>query len=323
MPRAPRIEYENAIYHVMNRGRGKQIIFHNFDYYFKFLDTLDEAASRFGCVIHAYCLMGNHYHLLIETPLANLSRVMRHINGVYTQRYNRLMQTDGPLFRGRYKAILVGHDQYFLNVSRYIHRNPIETTPPLVTRLEDYCWSSYPAFLNLTSKPKWLSKELTEQLFHQQDMVFDLRQFILHGNDKETVEFHKSKRTGSIFGSKTFKSWIYEELLTNLAAETKSRVIQPNQSIETVVNAVAKHYETSIGKIITCRRGRIAHSEARKTAMYLSQELTSATLAQISETFNLQHYRSASFITHQCRVKKRDEPEYQLLLEAIIQKLIT
>ena len=93
MPRPQRIEYENAFYHVMNRGRGRQVIFHDDEYYQAFLDTLGEAQQRFQCVIHAYCLMGNHYHLLIETPNANLSRIMRHVNGVYTQRYNRLKHT--------------------------------------------------------------------------------------------------------------------------------------------------------------------------------------------------------------------------------------
>jgi len=122
MPRPQRIEYENAFYHVMNRGRGKQIVFHSDEYYLSFLTLLAETRQRFGCVIHAYCLMANHYHLLIETPRANLSRIMRHINGVYTQRYNRLKKTDGPLFRGRYKSILVEQDAYLLQLTRYIHR---------------------------------------------------------------------------------------------------------------------------------------------------------------------------------------------------------
>ena len=105
MPRPQRIEYENAFYHVMNRGRGRQAVFHDPRYYQAFLETLAEVHQRFHCVIHAYCLMGNHYHLLLETPDANLSRIMRHINGVYTQRHNRLKKTDGALFRGRYKRI--------------------------------------------------------------------------------------------------------------------------------------------------------------------------------------------------------------------------
>jgi len=97
MPRPQRIQYENAFYHVMNRGRGRQTIFHDKNYYHAFLQTLNEAHSRFDAIIHAYCLMGNHYHLLIETPRANLDRIMRHINGLYTQRYNRLKNTDSPL----------------------------------------------------------------------------------------------------------------------------------------------------------------------------------------------------------------------------------
>ena len=138
MPRPPRIEYENAFYHVMNRGRAREAIFHDKVYYDAFLKTLKEAVKRFDCVIHAYCLMGNHYHLLIQTPKANLSRVMRHINGVYTQRHNRLRLTDGPLFRGRFKAILVDIDSYLLHLSRYIHRNPIDMKSPLVENLVMY-----------------------------------------------------------------------------------------------------------------------------------------------------------------------------------------
>ena len=111
MPRAPRIQYENAFYHVMNRGRGRRWIYHSIAYYEAFLQTLEESHDRFDARFHAYCLMGNHYHLLVETPLANLGRIMRHINGVYTQRHNRLKKTDGPLFRGRYKSILVDEDK--------------------------------------------------------------------------------------------------------------------------------------------------------------------------------------------------------------------
>jgi REP element-mobilizing transposase RayT len=145
MPRPLRIEYENAYYHVMNRGRGRQRIFHGDDYYSAFLQTLEEAHQRYRIQILCYCLMGNHYHLLLKTPEANLGRAMRHINGLYTQRYNRLRKIDGPLFRGRYKAILVEEDSYQLQLSRYIHRNPIEAG--VVNHLESYAWSSYPYYV--------------------------------------------------------------------------------------------------------------------------------------------------------------------------------
>lgn len=145
MARPLRIEYTDGYYHVMNCGRGRQRIFHDTKYFEAFLVSLQEAHQRFGVQIHSYCLMGNHYHLLLKTSEANLSRSMRHINGLYTQRYNRLKKTDGPLFRGRYKAIVVDSDSYLLQVSRYIHLNPLHAK--LVRDLKRYPWSSYPEML--------------------------------------------------------------------------------------------------------------------------------------------------------------------------------
>ncbi|MET1257584.1 transposase, partial [Aliikangiella maris] len=164
MPRPLRIEYEDAYYHVMSRGRdkGRRNIFHSEKFYTAFLETLAEACERFEIVVHA--LMTNHYHLLVQTPLGNLGRAMRHINGVYTQRHNRLKNTDGPLFRGRYKSILVEKDSYLLQLSRYIHRNPIETKRPMVTQLENYPWSSYPAYVNQVESEDWLEREQVYQM---------------------------------------------------------------------------------------------------------------------------------------------------------------
>jgi putative transposase len=120
----------------MNRGRARQNIFHTASDFEQFLATLEEASSRFSIEVHAYCLMTNHYHLLIKTPLGNLQRAMRHIGGVYTQRYNRSHRTDGSLFRGRYKSILVDSDEYLLHLSKYIHLNPVEAQ--MVEHLDSY-----------------------------------------------------------------------------------------------------------------------------------------------------------------------------------------
>jgi len=95
-------------------------------------------------------------HLLVKTPKGNLSRAMHHINGVYTQKYNQLKKTNGALFRGRYKAILIEVSSYLLQVSRYIHRNPVELKQPLVHQLIGYPWSSYPGYLNKSARPFWL-----------------------------------------------------------------------------------------------------------------------------------------------------------------------
>ena len=154
MPRSLRILYPNACYHVMNRGAGRKCIFNNNLHRNIFLELLAECHQMFNVKIQAYCLMDNHYHLLLSTPDGNLSRVMRHLNGVYTQRYNRIMKTDGALFRGRYHAKLIEDDSYKLIVSRYIHLNPLEAN--LVQKADNYKWSSYRFYLGLAKAPTWL-----------------------------------------------------------------------------------------------------------------------------------------------------------------------
>ena len=112
MSRPLRIQYPDAWYHVMNRGRRGESVFHNGTDYLGFIELLKESVEMWQVRIAAYCLMPNHYNLLVQTPEANLSRCMRHINGVYTQRFNRSHSCDGQLFRGRYKCILVDADSY-------------------------------------------------------------------------------------------------------------------------------------------------------------------------------------------------------------------
>ncbi len=179
MPRPTRIEYEGAFHHVMNRGRNHENIFHDKCYFDEFLKCLKESSEQFDAVIHAYCLMTNHYHLLIETPGANLSRIMRHINGVYTQRHNRLKKNDGSLFRGRYKSVLVDEDDYLLQLTRYIHLNPVETKEPMVGDLADYEWSSYPAYINKAKSPSWLYREKTIKCWDTNNVIKGIKTILL------------------------------------------------------------------------------------------------------------------------------------------------
>ncbi len=111
----------------MNRGGRRRFIFNTDDQRTYFLSLLGEVHSRYRAEIHAHCLMGNYYHLLLRTPKANLQRIMRHVNGLYTQYFNRTAGKDGALFRGRYQAILVDADSHWLALSRYIHRNPLRS----------------------------------------------------------------------------------------------------------------------------------------------------------------------------------------------------
>ncbi len=184
MPRPPRIEYEGAFHHVMNRGRDSQTIYWDDEDYVVFLGTLAEVTKEYHAVIHAYCLMTNHYHLLIETPKANLSQIMKHINGFYTQRFNRKYKKDGALFRGRYKSILVDEDSYLLQLTRYIHRNPVEVKKKMVKQLSDYPWSSYPAYINQAKAPDWLFREKTYQMLGHRYRYKGYYDFVEKGIDE-------------------------------------------------------------------------------------------------------------------------------------------
>jgi len=143
MTRPLRIEFEGAVYHVTSRGNARADIYLSDADREMFLEVLAHVVDRFGWICHACCLMSNHYHLMIETPQANLSRGMRQLNGIYTQRFNRAHDRVGHVFQGRFKSIVVDKDAYLLELSRYIVRNPVAAG--MVDDVTDWPWSSYRA----------------------------------------------------------------------------------------------------------------------------------------------------------------------------------
>jgi putative transposase len=157
MARPIRIEFSGALYHVTSRGDRRQPIFEDDADRSRFLELLGQVAADFNWVVHAYCLMSNHYHLLIETPDANLSKGMRQLNGVFTQVSNRRHARSGHLFQGRYKAILVDGDSYLLELSRYIVLNPVRAA--MVREPGEWRWSSYLAMIGAVPSPAWLATD--------------------------------------------------------------------------------------------------------------------------------------------------------------------
>jgi REP element-mobilizing transposase RayT len=141
MARPLRIEYPGAVYHATSRGNARQDVFLGEHDYLEFLNVLCVVVKRFNWLVHAYCLMGNHYHLLIETPDGNLSSGMRQLNGVYTQRFNRQHNRVGHLMQGRFKAILVDKEAYLAELCRYIVLNPVRAG--MKKSPEQSIWSSY------------------------------------------------------------------------------------------------------------------------------------------------------------------------------------
>lgn len=157
MARPLRIEYPGALYHVTSRGNAKAKIFVDDSDHKAFLAVLGFVVKRFNWLCHAYCLMGNHYHLLIETPEANLSRGMRQLNGIYTQKFNWKHHRSGHLLQGRYKAILVDKDEYLLELARYLMLNPVRAG--MAESPEEYAWSSYRATVGKEKGPDFLTTD--------------------------------------------------------------------------------------------------------------------------------------------------------------------
>lgn len=163
MARPLRLEFAGALYHITSRGNERKAIYFDDTDFELFLTLLGRVCEQYNWVVHAYCLMTNHYHLLVETPDANLSKGMRQLNGTYTQAINRKRARVGHLFQGRYKAILVDKDAYLLELSRYVVLNPVRAN--MVETIEDWPWSSWHSAIGKEVSPDWLATDAMLSLF--------------------------------------------------------------------------------------------------------------------------------------------------------------
>jgi len=184
MTRPLRIEFKGAVYHITSRGNARQAIFLDEKDFADFLSVLCSVVKRYHFILHAYCLMNNHYHLLIETPYGNLSRGMRQLNGLYTQRFNQRHQRVGHLFQGRYKAILVDKDNYLLGLCRYIVLNPVRAN--IVKDPKDYKWSSYQATTGHKGIPCLTTDWILSQFGNKQKASRQYQAFVLSGIKAES-----------------------------------------------------------------------------------------------------------------------------------------
>ena len=186
MARPLRIEFPGAVYHVTSRGNARQAIFIDDEDRGGFLDVLSMVVERFNWLCHSYCLMENHYHLLIETPDGNLSKGMRELNGVYTQGFNQRYRRVGHLFQGRYKAIIVEKDDHLSSLCRYVVLNPERAG--LIKRPEQWRWSSYRATAGWTKRASFLTVDwVLSQFGGQKRLAIEkYKRFVMEGVGKES-----------------------------------------------------------------------------------------------------------------------------------------
>jgi putative transposase len=201
--RSLRVLFPGAVYHVTGRGNQRRGIYLNVSDRLEFLELLGLGIGRFGWLCHGYCLMGNHYHLLIETPRPNLPLGMRHLNGRYTQSFNRSHGRVGHLFQGRYRAELVEKETHLLATVRYLALNPLRTRPPLCQQPEQWRWSSYPALLGLVPAPAWLTSDWILGQFDSQRRTArgKLKRFV---NDAIPAQPELTTRYGVYIGNDEF-----------------------------------------------------------------------------------------------------------------------
>jgi REP element-mobilizing transposase RayT len=292
----------------MNRGRRFEKIFADDRDYEMFVDLLKEASEMWKVNIAAYCLMSNHYHILLQTPDGNISRTMRHINGVYTQRFNRKYSHGGQLFRGRYKSILVGEDSYLLQLVRYIHRNPIKAG--LVTTLNSYKWSSHKGYLSIAQKWNWLHKTLVFSLLtkNKEEWIKKYRQFVSIEEDDNITQVIEAKKRPSILGSESFIDWVKGKYYKYRKDEDipESKLLDP--SLKLIIKIVCEYYAVDEKDLYKSRRG--LYNEPRNVLIYLTKRLRQDNMKQIGKEFDIEKSSSVSSIVE--RVKKQLQTDKSL-----------
>lgn len=302
MARPLRIEFDGAWYLIMNQGRRQERIFHDSQDCTAFVDLLQSTSAMFRAGVAAYCLMPTHYHLLLQTSEPNLARAMRHLGGVYTQWFNRRHGVDGQLFRGRYKAILVGEEEYLAGLLRYIHRNPLQAG--LATNLADYPWSSHHGYLRRGKGWKWLHAEPLLGRFADDPATAReaYLRFMAEDVDETIDRLFSLKKLPSILGTSEFVQSIKDRFFASkLSPEVpESRLLAP-VSLEAVTAAVCEFYGVGAEELDTSVRGVV--NEARDMAMYLARTLTGASLRAIGEHFKTDKYSTVGSAIARAKAK--------------------
>jgi len=320
MSRPLRIEYPGAWYHVMNRGRRGEEIFAEKNDYRLFLEVVRESADLFNIEIAAYCLMPNHYHLLLHTPDGNLSRCMRQVNGIYAQRFNRSHQYDGQLFRGRYKSILVEADSYLLQLLRYIHKNPLRAG--LCDDVNNYEWSSHRGYLSDAKRWDWLYKAFPLSLFAKdlKESRREYRKFMGEDEGEEISQIFQGKKLPSILGKEDFVYWV-----KNRFFERKVHIEVPDSKLlapdkEGIQELVCRTYGITKGELVKTKRGTF--NEPRGVAIYLTRMIRSDGLMDICKDYNLKKYSSASSVVENVKKKLLKDRKFRNRVNALSQKLV-
>lgn len=277
MARKPRLHYPGAYYHVMLRGNGGMQIFYDQDDREKFYDLLEETVVRFEYRIHAFCLMTNHVHFVIQVGESSLSKIIQNISFRYTRYINNKMERIGHLFQGRYKAQHVNADNYLLQLIRYIHLNPLRAD--MVVNLHDYPWSSHLAYLG-RAKISWLTKQSVFNLLTQNKRraIADYLQFILNQSDELVENFPLSIQ-------KSFPEICDDQFMLKLSHLQRIEEFKINLTLTKLVVLICEYYAIDEVELHDKSRRQLTSKIRLITAM-LAAEFKLANLTEIAAYFN-------------------------------------
>ena len=319
MSRPLRIEFQSAWYHVMNRGRRREDIFLDKEDYRLFLEVLQGTSTMWNLKVSAYCLMSNHYHLLVQTPDGNLSRCMRHLNGVYAQRFNRKHDMDGQLFRGRYKAVLVEEGSYLLELLRYIHRNPLEAG--MMQELEEWPWNSHRGYLANTKGWSWLHRDMLLRMFAKtREKAFTAYLAFVCQHDSEDIQqFYSRKNLPGVFGSTGFI-----DNIRNSFGELRREKETPEVAVLSVDSEVVKRVVCHVCQIteqqlLASKRGTT--NIPRDLAIYALRLNSRKTLAEIGTDFEIDNYSTVSSAIDRAKKALISDPKVRRNFKSISLKL--
>ena len=293
MGRAWRIEYEGALYHLMSRGNDGQDIYLNDDDRNLFLETISEMSERFEVNIFAYVLMSNHYHLLVRTKRANLKKAMQWFGTTYTRRFNNRNFKKGHLFQGRYKSILVQNDAYLMQLSCYIHRNPLRAG--IVRRLIDYKWSSYPIYAYGKKGPEWLTTQVILSYFKGADKHKQYREKVQKYAEEEK-RLLEDIHHGMILGAKKFVDKIRTQFLPDIPhnALPQQKQLAKDIKLDDVLKKSAKVIQIDLDNCVQAKRLRGIDKHKRDILVYLLWNKGLMTNEQLGRVFNI----SNSAVSH-------------------------
>ena len=310
MARSLRIEFPGAFYHVTSRGNERKAVFKSLRDREKFLSYLESATERYGAAIHVYCLMDNHYHLLLETPSGNLSTIMQHINGAYTTYFNTKRERSGHLFQGRYKAILVDADEYAKELSRYIHLNPVRAA--IVKTPEEYKWSSCRYYTVRRKAPVWLQRGFILSYFDTRSTAaMKMYRDFVHTLVDQEYESPLSKLPHSvILGSGEFVDGIKDRFL---------RGKQPDRELPALREITDRPGLDVIKQVVDS----VLQSDeklARQVKLFLCHRYSGKKLREIGNQFGVSE-SAVTQASRRIRVKQKNDKKLGKIILKIVKKL--